>query len=100
MNYWLHPEAATDLRDAMQYYRDRAGIGIAQAFLGEFEHAIALLLEHPKLGSIWRPGIRRQVVKHFPYAIIYTVTPGEIRVLAIAHQRRHPNYWKNRRPPA
>jgi len=51
MNYWLHPEAREDLREAASFYRDNAGIGLSQALLVEFEHSIRLLLEHPQLGA-------------------------------------------------
>lgn len=33
----------------------------------------------------------------FPYMLIYTIEESEIIVLAVAHQHRKPNYWKNRR---
>lgn len=49
MIYSLHPEAESDLREAAEYYRERAGVTIAQAFLGDFKHSITLLLEHPLL---------------------------------------------------
>lgn len=39
MIYSLHPEAESDLREAAEYYRERAGVAIAQAFFGEFEHS-------------------------------------------------------------
>jgi hypothetical protein len=44
MNYSLHPEALGDLRDAASFYREQAGIGLSQSFLGEFEQSINRLL--------------------------------------------------------
>jgi hypothetical protein len=29
MRYWLHPEAREDLRDAAEFYRERAGNALA-----------------------------------------------------------------------
>lgn len=40
--------------------------------------------------------VRRRAVKRFPYHVVYLDTPGVLRVLAIAHDRRKPGYWKNR----
>jgi len=97
MNYSLHPEAESDLREAATYYRERAGTALAQAILTEFEHSIHLLLEYPLLGALWLHGKRRLVMKHFPYAVIYTVVAQEIQVLAVAHQSRRPGYWRKRR---
>lgn len=96
MNYSLHPEAESDLREAAEYYRERAGAALVQAFLAEIEHSIHLLLQHPLLGALWLHGKRRLVIKHFPFAVVYTVVAQEIRVLAIAHQSRRPGYWRKR----
>lgn len=92
----LHPGAELDLRDAAQYYRERAGNAMAQVFLSQFEHAIDVLLRHPQIGAPWRSGTRRWVMRHFPYSIIYVVAGQEIQVLAVAHQSRRPGYWRKR----
>ena len=97
MIYSLHPEAESDLREAAEYYRDRTGTALAQVFFAEFEHSAHLLLQHPLLGALWLHGKRRLVMKHFPYAVIYTVVAQEIRVLAVAHQSRRPGYWRMRK---
>jgi plasmid stabilization system protein ParE len=96
MNYSLHPEAEDDLREAAQHYRDQAGSALALAFLAEFEHAVALLLEHPKLGAQWISSKRRLVMRRFPYSVVYLETPDQIQVLAVAHQSRKPGYWRKR----
>lgn len=97
MIYSLHPEAESDLRDAAEYYREQAGVAIAQAFFDDFEHSINLLLEYPLLGALWRHDKRRLVMRHFPYSIIYAIAAQEIQVLAVAHQRRYPGYWQERK---
>ena len=66
MRYWLHPEAARDLRDAAEFYRNRADTTLSQSLLAEFEQSVALLLQHPGLGAIWRNGRRRLLMKRFP----------------------------------
>lgn len=97
MIYSLHPEAEADLREAAEYYRERADINIVRAFFADFERSMALLLEHPLLGAQWLFGKRRLVMRHFPYSIIYTVAAQEIQVLAVAHQSRRPGYWRKRK---
>jgi plasmid stabilization system protein ParE len=32
----------------------------------------------------------------FPYALVFLELETEIRVLAVAHAKRHPDYWLNR----
>jgi len=41
-------------------------------------------------------GTRKYVLDRFPYSVVYRELPSVIQVLAIAHGRRRPGYWKNR----
>lgn len=90
MNYWLHPEAREDLREAAEFYRDNAGVPLSQSLLAEFEQSVDLLLEHPRLGGNWRHGKRRFVMKHFPFGVVYTVVGDQLRILPVAHHSRRP----------
>jgi toxin ParE1/3/4 len=96
VNFWLHPEAREDLREAANFYRENAGVALSQALLAEFERSVGLLLEHPGLGSWWRHGKRRYVMTRFPYSVIYAVVDDQLRILAVAHQRRRPGFWRGR----
>jgi len=97
VNYWLHPEAREDLREAAEFYRDNAGAALSQSVLAEFEHSVNLPLEHPRLGSKWRYGKRRLVMRLFPFSVIYTVVDDQLRILAVAHHSRRPGYWRTRK---
>ena len=41
--------------------------------------------------------VRRFVLERFPYTVIFEVLADRVLVLAVAHARRRPNYWKRRR---
>ncbi len=41
-------------------------------------------------------GVRRSLLKKFPYAVVFIVMAEEIRILAVAHGRRRPGYWRAR----
>ena len=97
MNYWLHPEALEDLREAAEFYRQQAGTTLSQSFLAEFERSVALVLQHPMLGSLWRHGKRRLITRRFPFSVIYSVVGDQMRVLAVAHHSRRPGYWRGRK---
>ena len=96
MNYWLHPEAQEDLREAAEFYQEEADTKLSLALLVEFERSVGLLLQHPGLGRIWRYGKRRLLMARFRYAIIYSVSDDQIRILAVAHHSRRPGYWRRR----
>lgn len=40
--------------------------------------------------------VRRAPVKRFPYHVVYLEAESTIRILAVAHERRKPGYWKKR----
>lgn len=51
---------------------------------------------HPEIGmTISADGQTRRAV--VPYHVVYRIRPGEIVVVAVAHMKRRPGYWKSRR---
>lgn len=42
------------------------------------------------------PGIRRVVVRQFPYGVFYRVDPDQIAVIAVYHSKRDPKGWQAR----
>lgn len=41
-------------------------------------------------------GVRRMLLHKFPYAVVYLTSGEEILVVAFAHCRRNPGYWRDR----
>jgi hypothetical protein len=37
------------------------------------------------------------LVAKFPYQIVYRISADEIRILAFAHLKRRPGFWRHRR---
>ena len=96
MNLFVHPGALADLNDAAAFYTGRADKQLGFALILEYERAIARLASNPELGATWRGDVRRFPLQRFPYSIVYQIKQQEIRIVALAHQRRRPAYWKNR----
>jgi plasmid stabilization system protein ParE len=82
------------LREAAKFYSDRAGQTLGLALISEFERALDSLAINPELGAIWRGTTRRFSLRRFPYNLVYQLKTDELRVIALAHQRRRPGYWK------
>jgi plasmid stabilization system protein ParE len=91
----VSPEAERELVDGAAYYAREANVDLGLAFIAAFERALGLLCERPQLGAPWR-NRRRLPLSRFPYSIIYYVEGEELRVIALAHHRRRPDYWVNR----
>jgi toxin ParE1/3/4 len=47
-------------------------------------------------GVAVRLGVRRCTLRRFPYGVVFIELAEEIRVLALAHTRRRPGYWRSR----
>jgi plasmid stabilization system protein ParE len=93
----VSPETERELIDGAVFYAREASTEIGMAFIAEFERTLGVLCDYPKLGPLWRGTIRRMPLRRFPYSVIYQVRGDEIRVVALAHQRRKPGYWRGRR---
>jgi plasmid stabilization system protein ParE len=93
----ISPEADRELTDGAVYYAEEGNAELGHAFVEEFERALDLLCVYPQLGTTWRRGRRRFPLRRFPYSIIYYIKDEELRVIALAHHRRKPNYWAGRR---
>ena len=96
MTYSLHPEAARELEQALAFYRDQGGIGVARAFLVEFERVSKLLVLNPGFGTPTTGGRRSFPLRRFPYSLIYRSTGKVIRILVVGHQHRRPGYGSGR----
>lgn len=95
MNVSFHELAERELNDAARYYElESAGLGVA--FLTEVQRCCDGIVEHPDAGHAVIGSIRRRLVRRFPYAILYSVHPNTVRVLAVMNLRRRPAYWVRR----
>lgn len=61
------------------------------------QRLIDLVRERPGLGQSVGSGFRRAVLRRFPFSLIYSEEPTEIVIIAVAHQKRRPGYWRGRR---
>ena len=93
-------EADAEYREAGRWYEGRrAGLGFE--FFDAVDAAIDQIVRFPAAGeAVPRVPqdlpVRRCAVTRFPYHVVYLETSDRIRILAIAHDRRKPGYWKGR----
>lgn len=81
--------------EASQFYEaESAELGFE--FLDDVQRVIDSLREHPKLGQTVGRGLRWALLRRFPFSLIYSEEADEILVVAVAHQRRRPGYWRGR----
>ena len=92
----FHPEAEAELEEASLFYESRMA-GLGKFFAAEVERTIFLVREFPEAGSPIGPARRRVLVARFPYSVVYRQNPDSIVIVAVAHQRRRPGYWRRRK---
>ena len=92
------PEADAEFAEAVRWYEEQRP-GLGTEFLAEVREARKLIQKHPGIGSPLRGarrGERRVMIKRFPYQVIYYVRAHDIVIVALAHTKRRPGYWKTR----
>lgn len=95
MKVSFHRLAERELNDAAQYYEHESS-GLGAAFLAEVERAYKLINDHPQAGRILLGAIRRRLLQRFPCALLYSIQPELIRILAVMNLKRRPLYWVGR----
>ena len=95
MRVRLLAPAEEELVEAAAYYESRVP-ALGTNFLDIIEAAVEEIGQHPKRWPEVEPGVRRRVVRRFPYSLIYTVDHEEISILAVMHHKQKPRYWVTR----
>ena len=91
----LHPEAIAEASDAREWYAERSSVA-ADAFMAELDVAIDCICKSPERWATYSHGTRRYLMKRFPYLIVYRATEDKLQVIAVAHGKRKPGYWRRR----
>lgn len=90
-----HPAASDEVAEAYEWY---GGIdpAVGQSFKMELERAESLVLRSPGSWAPYLHGTQGFRLRGFPFVMTYIVRDEQIIVVAIAHTRRKPGYWRQR----
>ena len=89
----LAPGAESDIAQAFAWYRERNAL-VADAFRVEVFTAIDRIAAAPLHRPADDEGNRKRVLHRFPYSVHYEVVEKTVTILAVAHHRRRPGYWR------
>jgi plasmid stabilization system protein ParE len=84
--------AKTELDDAYQWYETQQKT-LGTQFLNEIDSSIRRIAAYPEAFVSISNGVRRCLVKRFPYGILYGIDVDKIIIVAVAHLHRKPGYW-------
>jgi plasmid stabilization system protein ParE len=91
----FHSEARKDLRQALEWYREQS----PRAAL-EFRIAVSSVILHivqaPHRWPTYLYQTRRAVMRRFPFSVVYMDDSDVVSIVAVAHNKRRPGYWRDR----
>lgn len=93
-------EAEEELVAAASWY-DAKRPGLGRQLVDLVDEALTSIQEDPAACGFTPHvpralGVRRKLISRFPYSIVFLELPEEVRILALAHGRRRPGYWRHR----
>jgi plasmid stabilization system protein ParE len=76
--------ACADLIAAHDWYEQRSP-GLGKDFVRMVDAAFAGIAQQPELFPPVHRGLRRVLLRRFPYAVFYRIDPDAVRVIAALH---------------
>ena len=99
MSYSFLPPARAELQEAVDYL-DSCRTGLGAEFAAEVRRTIDTIVLQPRVWAKISKNTRRCRLRVFKYAVLYQIREGdEVLIVAVAHLRRDPMYWRNRIDP-
>ena len=91
----FHPEAGAEFIAAAQQYEGQAE-NLGLDFILAVERTYQRLMAFPESGHPFGRRLPRVLVPGFPYGLLHRVERDQIFIVAVAHLRRRPGYWRHR----
>ncbi len=98
MTGWrIHPAAEQELEDAFDFHLDIDG-ELARSFDKHYQNYRNLICNNPLLFNIREGAVRRANLhpRFGEYYIAYMIWHRNVVILAVAHAKRRPLYWRRR----
>lgn len=96
MRLEVHPLATREMEHSSRWYAKRSSVA-ALGFVAAIADGIAKISATPdRYAKIGRQ-FRACSLVRYPFQLIYRFDSDRIQVVAIAHAKRRPGYWKRRK---
>jgi plasmid stabilization system protein ParE len=87
------PRADLDVAATFDWYENEEA-GLGQEFLHELRSTYDRIADGPLAYQVLRAGIRRTLLRRFPYAVYFAIEGDVVIVLAVLHVARDPAEWQ------
>jgi plasmid stabilization system protein ParE len=89
------PGARQDFDESFDWYARRSQV-TAERFLAAVSASLNRIAEDPEQFSRVDSRHRECLVRRFPFRVVYRVEADRILVVAVAHAKRRPGFWRRR----
>jgi plasmid stabilization system protein ParE len=93
--YHFHPQAWRELEAADDWYRQQS-LETSIRFLSAVYDGLESVAQQPQRWPKYFHGTQRFILYRFPFSIIYRDELFSISIIAVAHHKRRPGYWRER----
>jgi plasmid stabilization system protein ParE len=91
----IRSQAQEEINEAFDWYFKRSREA-ADAFLTEIGASLEQIASRPQLYPAYSKNTRRRILANFPYSVIFQEKDDVILIVAVAHAKRRPGYWRER----
>lgn len=92
-----HPQASDEVAQAFDWYSE-VDPDVADRFKIELDRAEQLVQRSPEAWGSYLHNTSGFRFRGFPFVMAYILRDQRIIVIAVAHTRRKPGYWRDRLP--
>ncbi len=92
----IHPATVKEARTAYRWYLRRSAAA-ARRFQAAFQAALEQIAQSPDRWPVYLHGTRYRLLRRFRFILVYRQRGDRLQVVALAHGRRRPGYWKRRK---
>ena len=82
--------------DEAEFWYEAQLPGLGKDFHDEVDQKIAHISANPAQYPAVRRGIRRAVLKRFPFSVLFRVSEDTVFVVGCFHAKRNPTRWRGR----
>jgi len=95
MDLIYHPKADDEVLESARFY-ERRSKGLGWRFLRALQEAEARMVRSPHAFPFLDDPIRKCVLQGFPFNVLFQIGDENTFIVAVAHHRRRPGYWRRR----
>jgi plasmid stabilization system protein ParE len=91
----LLPGARRDFDQSFDWYAERS-LEAARRFCDALDTTLTRIAENPHMFTRIDPLHRECPVRRFPFRVVYRIEQERMVIVAIAHAKRRPGFWRDR----